>query len=392
MAVDVLGFEVKGARSMSVDYGLLAVAIPTKSRPNDLDVTEGILGANLKGNIELRAGPPPVRGEMLERSVSYDALISGERISIGVIIATKERPAVLDGTLRTLLEQTVAPKEIIVVDSGATDETKKLVAGYAERTQDWTHWLYLHVFTAGAGASRNAGIAQSASAILIFLDDDVILEPTYLEELLKVYRDYPRVGAVSGIITNYNRPPLRNRLFQQWFYVGPFRDERLAIYWNANKLRQAAPIPIRKMTGCVMSVRRSALGERMFDPHYAGAGAEDVDLSWRISESCPILLAPRARLAHLRTESGPARDHWLTAAATAAYYLYYRLWNRNARNGVCFLWLNSGFIGVAALSSIRRGSLLPFRLLLSGVKRARRSLAASVSAEPKQKTRTVSGF
>ena len=137
------------------------------------------------------------------------------------------------------------------------------------------------------------------------------------------------------------------------------------------------PIPVRKVSGCVMSVRRSALGDNRFDADYRGAGAEDVDLSWRISELFPILLAPRARLAHLRTPTGPKRQHWLAYTAACQYYLYNRLWRPSLMNALCFAWLNCGLVFVAATSSMRQCSLVPFRALLGGIRRSSDLLASS---------------
>ncbi len=118
--------------------------------------------------------------------------------------------------------------------------------------------------------------------------------------MLAVYHQHPSVGGVSGIIINYERPSFRERFLEQLFCIGPFHDERLPIYWSASELRGLDPIPVRKVSGCVMSVRRAALGDKRFDANYRGAGAEDVDLSWRVSRSSPIVLTPRARLKHLR--------------------------------------------------------------------------------------------
>lgn len=203
----------------------------------------------------------------------------------------------------------------------------------------------------------------------------MVLEKDFLEALLAIYRQHPSVGGVSGIVTNYERPSFRHRLLEQFFCIGPFHDERLPIYWSANQLQGSDPIPIRKVSGCVMSVRRSALGAERFDANYRGAGAEDVHLSWRISELFPILLTPRARLTHLRTQAGPGRQNWFVSAVACQYYLYSRLWRTSVANGLCFAWLNCGFIFVAAASSMRQRSLGPFRALLAGIRQSRELLS-----------------
>jgi len=223
----------------------------------------------------------------------------------------------------------------------------------------------------GAGAARNIGVDRASSELLVFLDDDVHLEPDFLEKLVLSYVGRPEIGGVSGIVTNYSRPPLRQRLLTEVFCLGPFRDERMPLYWKANALRESPPIPIRKFTGCVMSFRRTALGPDRFDDRYPGAGAEDVDLSWRISERWKLILCPAVRAAHLQSPIGSQRDKWLFQAATQYYYLYYRLWRKSLVGRLCFVWLNIGFALLATLGSFKRRSLGPLHALRGGIAQAR---------------------
>jgi GT2 family glycosyltransferase len=222
----------------------------------------------------------------------------------------------------------------------------------------------------GAGAARNIGIEFARCPILLFLDDDVLLEKSFIEEILAVYTQHPNVGMVSGIITNYPKRSFREGFFERVFCIGPFRDERLPIYWNADALRLSDPVPVRKVTGAVMSVSRTALGSERFDDGYRGRG-EDVDLSWRISERSPTVLTPRARLIHVRTDVGRIHEHWINSAAISHYYLYHRHWKSSLESRLSFFWFNLGLIAVSAVSSIRHRSLVPLRALADGVRAAR---------------------
>lgn len=216
----------------------------------------------------------------VKQPVKCQTAMACPSLSVSVIIATKDRAAPLEGALWTLLDQTVAPDEIVIVDQSGTDDTKSLIGSIClesgERVRgSLPHLVYIsEPALSGAGAARNVGIESSACAILVFLDDDVVLEKDFLEALLAIYRQHPSVGGVSGIVTNYERPSFRHRLLEEFFCIGPFHDERLPIYWSANQLQGSDPIPIRKVSGCVMSVRRSALGAERFDANYRGAGAE----------------------------------------------------------------------------------------------------------------------
>lgn len=301
-------------------------------------------------------------------------VLSGQ-MRLSVIIATKNRASTLSGTLETILRQTLAIEELVIVDQSSDASTSDLITRFARdlgavgAALPEVVYLYDPTLT-GAGAARNAGIERAGGDLLIFLDDDVLLEEDFFEQLMTAYERNPELGGVQGIITNYSRPPLRSRILEQYFLIGPFRDERMPIYWSAEYLRYQAPIPVRKFTSCLMSVKRSALGPDRFDADYNGRG-EDIDLSWRVSERHPLVIAPAARARHLRTPLARLPESWLTANLLGYYYLYHRIWNTSVINRLYFAWLKCGFALVAVSSSIRKRSLEPWSAFVAAIRNAR---------------------
>lgn len=311
----------------------------------------------------------------LQASTTSQPVVSDPSLATSLIIPTKNRPGPLQDTLATVLEQTILPAEIIIIDQSQTSETRDVVGRLAEAAKQGGRAQPRFVYLCdpalnGAGAARNVAIELSRCPILLFLDDDVMLEKAFLEEILAVYRQCSDVGMVSGIISNYPKRSFREGFFERVFCVGPFHDERLPIYWNADALRSSEPIPVRKVSGGVMSVRRSALGSERFNGEYRGRG-EDVDVSWRISERFPTMLTPRARLIHLCTNVGRVHEHWITSAVISQHYLYHRHWKSSVTNRLSFFWFNCGLIAVSAVSSIRQRSLAPLRALADGIRVAK---------------------
>ena len=293
----------------------------------------------------------------------------GAPITSSVIVATKNRAKELSTLLMpSLLSQTSPPDEIIFVDQSSDNSSRKIVESFEKRNIGGKpHFLYLHETNhTGAASARNSAMNRTKADILIFLDDDVVLEPDFVRELLKVYEQYPYVGGVSGVITNYPPPSLFWRILKRLFWTGPFHDERQPIYWNADRLQNHDPFPVRKFGSGVMSVRRTAFAGDRFDEQYRGAGAEDVELSWRLSERHPLLMTPRARLVHVRTETGRSQAHWLQFDALSSYYLFRRLWSHRIKNCICFGWLNIGYALLATVSSLRRFSMEPWSAALKG--------------------------
>jgi GT2 family glycosyltransferase len=258
--------------------------------------------------------------------------------SVTVIIPTKNRASDLGIAVRSLLGQTVLPAQVVIVDQSSDDSSfERVKTEFA--TAPGVRLDYVRdTLLNGAAAARNRAMESATGEIWLFLDDDVVLEPEFIERLLEAYSDHPEAVGMSGIITNYRPSPLPQRLWSALFARGPFRDERQPIYWAADQLRNGEPHPVRQFTGALMSFRASAIGEMRFDTNHPGALAEDTDFCWRLPAGTQLLLTPRARLVHNRSPNGRPRDHWLRAHAQGFYYLYERNLKHGIRNRICFAW------------------------------------------------------
>jgi hypothetical protein len=90
---------------------------------------------------------------------------------ISTIIPAYNRAALIGETLDSILSQTRAPDELIVVDDGSTDGTADAVAAFGKAV------TLLRQANAGAGPARNAGFAASSGEIVHFMDSDDLSSP-----------------------------------------------------------------------------------------------------------------------------------------------------------------------------------------------------------------------
>lgn len=89
---------------------------------------------------------------------------------LSVIIPAYNASKTLATTLRSIVDQTVQPAEIIVIDDGSTDNTKDVACGFRQVK-------YIQQNNSGVSAARNNGVASSKSAWVAFCDADDVWHP-----------------------------------------------------------------------------------------------------------------------------------------------------------------------------------------------------------------------
>jgi glycosyltransferase involved in cell wall biosynthesis len=110
--------------------------------------------------------------------------------NISVIIPLYNKAAEIERTLRSVLEQSLQPLEIIVVDDGSTDGSAAIVERVGgERVR------LIRQQNRGVSAARNKGIELSRGEYVAFLDGDDRWQPDYLKCLTDFIARYPDCGA-----------------------------------------------------------------------------------------------------------------------------------------------------------------------------------------------------
>jgi GT2 family glycosyltransferase len=310
-----------------------------------------------------------------------------ESLHVSVIIPTKDRPDALAQVVKSIVTQTVVPRTLVIVDQSDDSRSRQCVEhelrAKPHRGNICTNLKFIHdPAIGGAAMARNRAMEAAEGDVWLFLDDDVVLEPDFVEQLLRVYRADPAADGVSGVITNYPRPRLASQLWNSVFMLGPFKDERQPIYWNADVLRDSPPLRAARFGCGLMSFRAIVLRGLSFDEnldnHLKGVSdGEDVDLCQRLPPGTRLLIAPRARLAHYHNPIGRLSDHWLRRHARANVFLFRKHWNNTIRNKLTYGWLWVGYTFIALAASGRRFSLDPWHALHTGMREGRAAFTSS---------------
>ena len=90
--------------------------------------------------------------------------------SLAVYITTKNRRAMLDRAVNSVLRQSIKPDEIIIVDDGSTDDTARYLETVSEADASIT--VITNKTSMGACKARNIAISRAKSRYITGLDDD----------------------------------------------------------------------------------------------------------------------------------------------------------------------------------------------------------------------------
>ena len=290
------------------------------------------------------------------------------------VIPTKNRATDLSICIESLLQQDPPPAQVVIIDQSCSNESQIALQRELERCP-LTVRASLDVHyerdpsIAGLTAARNRALEFVKMEVVLFLDDDVRLEPHFIERIVDTYRTDPSVTGVSGIVTNYQRPPLFFRLWNAVFVRGPFHDDRQPVYWNAQHLLDVPSFRVSRLGGGLMSFRMAGIRNVHFDEALRGvADGEDVDFCLTLGREAVLVVVPGARLEHRQSPVGRLTDHWLRRSARATHFLYRKHWRHGIKNRVSFLWLQAGYALVAAISTLRQRSFSPWHALRTGIR------------------------
>ena len=109
--------------------------------------------------------------------------VNQRKESISVVVAVYNIEDYICECVDSIINQTIQPEEIILVDDGSTDRSSALCDEYAEKN---TNIRVIHQKNAGLSAARNTGIEHAQGVWVYFVDGDDILAPDVIESFLAV--------------------------------------------------------------------------------------------------------------------------------------------------------------------------------------------------------------
>ena len=146
---------------------------------------------------------------------------------VSVIIPAYNQAHYLVYALGSVLAQTLSAWEAIVVDDGSTDNTRDVVAGFAD-----ARIRYIYQANQGLSGARNTGVGAAHGKFLAFLDSDDELTPEFLKTCVEALQADRALGAVhtatqfidqsGNVLPHTDVQPLAGDAFNQKLRQGGF--------------------------------------------------------------------------------------------------------------------------------------------------------------------------
>lgn len=123
---------------------------------------------------------------------------------VSVIIPTYNRAQYIGEAIESVLAQTYRFVEIIVVDDGSVDNTRKILEAYENKIR------YVYQENKGPSIARNLGARLARGQYLAFLDSDDMWHSQKLEIQMDIFSKNKSILALSAIMIDYHEDCMKN--------------------------------------------------------------------------------------------------------------------------------------------------------------------------------------
>ena len=216
---------------------------------------------------------------------------------LSLIIPTKNRPADLKNAIASIVEQSIFPDELIIVDQSHDLSSKMMVENILDGIKN-INLIYIYdVEISGLIEAKKVGVDNSCGDIICFIEDDVVLSSDYIEQITSGFSVNKSMLGCCGIMTNFNANSKFYLFVFELFHRGIFKDVRQRV--TLGKVAKTFVLS-DKLSGGISAWRREVFYYLYFDVKNSFHMLEDIEFSTRVYRyfNGRLFINQKVRLAH----------------------------------------------------------------------------------------------
>ena len=198
-------------------------------------------------------------------------------MKLSVIIPTHNRADILKICLEKLAMQQGVDFEVIVVDDGSTDHTESQVSSLKSHVSTWSDIRYIKQKASHQGTARNRGVEVASGEIIVFIGDDIFVEPEFLMKHHDRHVEHSDENVVVLGFTTWD-PNIKINGYMRFLESSGWQFGYK--FLHPGMIGKAEPFKFFYTSN--ISIKKSFFEKERFNEDFVFYGWEDIELGYRL--------------------------------------------------------------------------------------------------------------
>jgi GT2 family glycosyltransferase len=291
-------------------------------------------------------------------------------MTINIVIPTKNRQSCLSNVCHSICTQSIKPNKVVIIDQSENNISELTITNLFVLNDIDCLYIY-NPNIAGLVEAKHFSLQYLDQDLILFLEDDVVLENDYLENVVFAFTQKPEMVGSCGIdiLNKYYR---FYTLFHRVFHRGLFKDMRP---YNVSIYQKSLRAELRNcniLSGGISAWRSSVFKIIKFDTLNKFHSLEDIVFSLRVIRHFGIesmYFNSFARLKHHMSPVSRSSDLNAFARKIKENILLYRVYSLSKFLDFFYLvLLLIGFFIEAIVKSFQKRNLQFLNFYFNGIK------------------------
>src|SRR5215213_9253457 len=138
-----------------------------------------------------------------ETPVGSEHMVTQRSPEVSVVICTRDRGAEIVGTIRSVIANSFADFELIIIDQSTSEATKEVVEPFLSDGRV----RYIRTHEKGVSRSRNRSLSEARCEFVLNTDDDCVVASDWIAASVRALAAAPKAAIVFGEVVAPDSQP-----------------------------------------------------------------------------------------------------------------------------------------------------------------------------------------